>query len=114
MKRFLFGLIIAFISACSGSDKSEGVLNHNDMVKVLSEIYIAEDRVQRLSLKADSADQVFEAFRGKIESKTGIPDSVFRKSLQYYYNHPKEMEMIYTALVDSLSLREQRSSFGKE
>jgi len=33
---------------------------------------------------------------------------VFRKSMDYYMDHPMEMELIYTSLVDSLNLREQR------
>ena len=37
-----------------------------------------------------------------------MSDSVFKKSFDYYMDRPKEMELIYTALVDSLSLMEQR------
>jgi hypothetical protein len=39
-------------------------------------------------------------------------DSVFRKSLDYYMARPRTLEHIYTALIDSLNLREQRISTG--
>lgn len=84
------------------------------MVKVLMEVYIAEDKINKMKLKADSADRVFLNFKGKLLEKTKTEDSVFKASFNYYMDHPKEMELIYTALVDSLNLREQRSSFQPE
>ena len=77
---------------------------------MLTEIYIAEDKVNRLSVDPDSSHRIFEDFRRKIGEKTGIPDSVFRRSLDYYTARPQEMEQIYAALVDSLNLKEQRSA----
>ena len=39
-----------------------------------------------------------------------LPDSSLKKTYQYYGDHPKEMEEVYDALIDSLSLREQRTT----
>jgi hypothetical protein len=41
-------------------------------------------------------------------AKLGVSDSVFKRSFDYYMDRPREMEQIYAALVDSLSLKEQR------
>jgi hypothetical protein len=106
----MLALTIAF-SCREGARKEKDILTHDQMVKELVEIYVAEDKIQRLSLEPDSSAKVFEIMRKKIESKTGIADSVFKKSLDYYVARPKEMEQIYTALVDSLNLKEQRASF---
>jgi hypothetical protein len=38
----------------------------------------------------------------------GIPDSVFIESYNYYAAHPVELEKIYSVVVDSLNLREQK------
>jgi hypothetical protein len=69
---------------------------------------MAEQKVNKLSLDTDSAQIVFEKIKGRVFTDTGIPDSVFKKSYDYYVDRPKELELIYTSLVDTLNLYEQR------
>jgi hypothetical protein len=110
MKRGFFVLLL-FLISCGGNESvPSGILPPEEMVKVLDEIYVIESKVNRLSLKNDSSIQVFNAMKEKVFNKVGISDSVFKKSINYYMDHPKEMELVYTALVDSLNLKEQRSS----
>ena len=78
------------------------------MVAVMSELYITEQKVSSMGLRRDSLEQIADVMKDKIFAKVGITDSVFRKSMDYYMDHPMEMELIYTSLVDSLNLREQR------
>ena len=78
------------------------------MVAVMSELYITEQKVSSMGLRRDSLEQIADVMKDKIFAKVGIADSVFRKSMDYYMDHPMEMELIYTSLVDSLNLREQR------
>lgn len=78
------------------------------MVNVLSEVYITEEKISRLSLEFDSAQEVFYLMRDDIARKTGIPDSTFQRSLRYYGDRPVQIQEIYAALIDSLQLREQR------
>jgi hypothetical protein len=82
------------------------------MVNVLIEVYIAEEKVNRLLLHRDSASTVFRTMQGLISKKTGVSDSVLKKSFDYYVDRPKQLELIYTALVDSLQLREQKTPFN--
>lgn len=104
-------VLIVFLIACSTRERvPAGVLDKETMVKVLTEMYIGEEKVNRLGLVRDSSEKVFKIIDEKIQQKTGVPDSVFRRSLDYYYNHPQDMELIYTALVDTLNLQEQRES----
>ena len=78
------------------------------MVEALAEVYIAEQKVNGLSLNPDSASLVFGSMEKKVFQNLNLSDSVFRASIDYYMDHPKEMEMIYAVLIDSLQLREQR------
>lgn len=78
------------------------------MVEALAEVYIAEQKVQRLTLNVDTASLIFGSMEKKVFENLNVPDSVFRASFDYYMDHPKEMEMIYAVLIDSLQLREQR------
>ena len=116
MKGIHFLLVVCLISAsaCDTEKKEQKVLAREDMVRVLTEIYLAEEKVQRVGVKADSSAKLFARMNKKIEQRTGIPDSVFQESLRYYMERPTELQEIYTILVDSLSLMEQRSSFGTD
>lgn len=107
----VIGLMIsAGLVSCGGDEPPEGILSKKQMVRILSEIYLAEDKTTRLSLQRDSSLQVFDTLQSKIFKKMSTSDTVFKKSLDYYWNRPEEMEQIYEILIDSLNLREQRTS----
>jgi hypothetical protein len=101
--------VVLFFSSCKTEERPpEGILTKPDMVRVLSEVYIMEEKINRLALTRDSSEKVFDRVRDKIALTTGVPDSVLKKSFDYYLDRPKELEQIYAALVDTLQLREQR------
>lgn len=103
-------LLIVAGSACSESGKRPAdVLSKKEMINLLSEVYMAEGKISRLGISPDSAQKLYKVFRVKVQEKTGVSDSVFQRSFQYYRDRPKDLELIYSALVDSLNLREQRS-----
>jgi hypothetical protein len=102
-------VLIIFALSCSNKRQvPEGILTHDQMVAVMSELYVAEQKITALGIKRDSLEQIAAVMKDKVFVKVGIPDSVFRRSMNYYMDHPQELELIYTSLVDSLNLREQR------
>lgn len=104
----IVALLIFFLSCQKQERTPKGILTTDQMVSVLSEIYVSEQKISTLGVTRDSVRQIFDVMEDKIFEKVHIPDSVFRRSLSYYMDHPKTLEMIYAALVDSLNLREQR------
>jgi hypothetical protein len=111
-KAQVFGLIVLLfcLSHCrEPRKKPANLLSQQEMVKTLIEIYIAEQKVSRLSLPQDSAAVVFDGLKSRVFNKLSVPDSVFKNSLDYYMTDPTQMEKIYAVLVDSLQLREQRT-----
>ena len=109
VKRVVF-ILMTLLAACSGKDRTpKDILPPNEMVRVLSELYINEEKVNRLNLRRDSSETVFAALKDRMFTKLQMPDSVFKRSFDYYMDHPVEMEKVYSALVDSLNLREQRA-----
>lgn len=104
----LFVGSIVVLQSCQ-EQKETGILSQQEMVRVMTEFYIVEDKINRLSLGPDTSRQIFNIMKQKVSAKTGVPDSVFLRSLDYYTHRPKQMEQIYTALVDSLNLKEQRA-----
>jgi hypothetical protein len=113
MYRYLIFLLLVLFS-CNRMETPQGILTEEEMVQHLTEMYVLEGKIHRLSLSSDSGLEVFTRMNRRLAEKTGIPDSVFRRSLQYYALHPVELDRIYGALVDSLNLKEQRSSLQKE
>jgi hypothetical protein len=111
----IFLLLVGLACIVSCATKSpEGIMSRPEMVQVMEDIYIAEEKINQLALSRDSAKIVFEVMQGKVFENAATSDSAFRKSFDYYMERPKEMELIYTALVDTLQLREQRSPFRPE
>lgn len=107
--------LLAIVTSCGDGDKeAQPVLSHAEMVKTLTEIYISEQKINRLGLPRDSAEREFERFKKIMFNKLGVSDSVFKRSFDYYMDRPREMEQIYSALVDSLSLKEQRLDIPKQ
>ena len=97
------------IEACSNDDqKPPDLLTQDEMVKVMGELYLSEQKISTLGIKRDSLKQVFAVMKERIFTKAGTTDSVFKRSLNYYMSHPKVIEGIYTALIDSLNLHEQQ------
>jgi hypothetical protein len=122
VKGIIRNLILTLISAavfsgaasCSGRQKPEDILSKAEMVQILEEMYLAEEKINRLGIPRDSAKEVFEVMKKKIFENIVATDSVFQRSFDYYMDHPKEMELIYMALVDTLQLKEQRAPFHTE
>ncbi|HET9053768.1 MAG TPA: DUF4296 domain-containing protein [Cyclobacteriaceae bacterium] len=105
----LFGMIVLVASACGKGKRPEGILTEKQMVHVMTELYIAEEKTSRLPIPYDSTRKIFPMFSAKAFEKAGVSDSVFRKSLDYYMREPEKLEHIYTVLVDSLNLKAQRA-----
>jgi len=78
------------------------------MVRAMTELYLAEQKVSTVGASRDSSTQMFRVMSPAIFEQLGTSDSVFRISFDYYMENPIVMEEIYTALIDSLNLREQK------
>ena len=110
VRSYLVLAALAWMASCA-EKAPEGILSKQEMVQVMEELYIVEEKINHLSLSRDSAKEVFTVIEKKVFENAAVQDTVFRKSFDYYMEHPKEMELIYTALVDTLQLREQRATF---
>lgn len=107
MRIILALLLVSVLWSCSSNERPEGILSKEEMVPVLMDVYLTEGRLSSLSLKRDSALKVYEDIEAKIFEKNNTTDSIYRASMVYYYDHPKEMEKIYEVVLDSLTQREQ-------
>jgi hypothetical protein len=107
-------MMILVLSACGGEKRPEGILTEKQMVNVMTELYIAEEKANRLPIPSDSAKELFPMFSAKAFEKAGVSDTTFQNSLDYYMSEPEKLENIYAILVDSLNLKAQRAAAHKK
>ncbi len=108
MSRILVSIfVLLVITGCKQDKLPVGVLSEPEMINVLIQLYVAEEKLSKVAVPYDSSTKLVPYFRAKVFENTGVPDSIYKKSMEYYMANPKRLEFIYTALVDSLSLKEQ-------
>ena len=103
-------IITFFMAGCGGENEQKDVLTEEKMVKVLMEMYLAESKAGRMGIPYDSIKEIFPEFEALVFEKMEVSDTVFKKSMQYYFAHPKQLEHIYSAVVDSLNLKAQSAA----
>jgi hypothetical protein len=105
-------LSILFLSlaiiGCKGSDKPNDVLTPAQLSALLVDIYLAEARVDNMPGLKDTTIRYFLPRERTLLHNRGVSDSVMKKTYAYYLDHPKELELIYDTVIDSLTVYEQR------
>jgi hypothetical protein len=108
------GLILflaAFIAtSCEKETRPAGVLSKEQYASFLVEVYLTEARFSQLPVNADSTMRLYLAHEPELLKKFGMADSTLKNTYAYYVNHPKQLEEVYTAVIDTLSLREQKAT----
>ena len=109
MIKLFYALFFLFLAGCiSKSDTPpQGILSKEKMIEYLIDLQINEAKLSTLSLPQDTVKEFYDQLQHDLFRKHNIVDSVYYKSLAYYLYDVKEMEDIYGAVVDSLSLRER-------
>jgi hypothetical protein len=107
MMGFMF---LMCVSSCKQEREPSTVLSEKQMVSVLTEIYLIEEKASRMGLSRDSVVEIFPKYRERVFTKLSLSDSSFKQSMDYYMAHPERLKRIYTALVDSLSFRTQATA----
>lgn len=106
MKKSFLAIIILVATSCGQEKLPKEVLGEEEMISFLIDLHIAEASVQNLRLKVDSSKEVFAVENKYLLMKHNITDSLFINSYTYYLANPDKLEIIYAAVVDSISLRQ--------
>lgn len=100
--------------SCSKGDKlPDGYLDQEQMVAYLIELHIIQSQVQNLRLSTDSAEVLFALLEKDLRKQHQHEDSVFYESYSWYLDRPEQMHEIYTAIVDTLTLRQSLLRVGE-
>ncbi len=111
VRYLMIALVIAVVSGCSTPKKElpKGVLTQPQLTAFLIEMYVAEGHLDPITMPKDSAIRLLIPQEEKLKAKFAISDSTLKATYKYYLENPKELELVYDALIDSLSLKEQKT-----
>lgn len=108
MRKLIYIITILIIVSCSGKEEvPKGVIAPEKMAEILSDIYLAEHKVNNVRIKQDSAQIVMRHYELKIFEDHNTTDSIYKESFKYYLDNPIKLESIYDIVIDSISLKEQ-------
>jgi hypothetical protein len=108
VKNFLFVLSLLVLLNCSDKVSKKDVLSETKMAAILIDIHIAEAKVHQVTVGSrDSTAAVYLALEAKILKKNKVSKKLYKKSFNYYNDRPDLMEKIYTAVIDSLNVRQK-------
>ena len=108
MNKALVIFILVLMASCQTKEKPKGVLTQAQLSAFLVKVYLAEARVDAIPEVKDSTVKFFLPMEEKLLKNSGLSDSVLRITYGYYSAHPKELEQVYDAVIDSLALKEKR------
>ena len=115
MKKVFLAMLLLLSSGCVKESKPpEGLLSKEEMISFLIDLHIHETKATISRMNKDSIRAFFPEVEQHLFEKHGIDDSVYLLSFQYYLREIQVMEEIYTAIVDSLSLRQRLIEYGMD
>lgn len=100
------GLMSLFmVMACQAPEdkRPDNLIEPNRMAAILTEVHMVENRVSRLGLSSiDSSNMAYKHLEKQVFQKFKVDTTTYTKSYIYYSSHPREMEAIYTKVVENL------------
>jgi len=96
--------------SCGEEEPRKDILSQDQLTKIMIELYLGEARLSNSVIAYDSGRKLFIPYEESVLKKYGVADSTLKKTYQYYFDHPTELEKIYEIVIDSLSLRERKAS----
>ncbi|HZY79404.1 MAG TPA: DUF4296 domain-containing protein [Cyclobacteriaceae bacterium] len=106
--------MLVFLAGCQQDKPPSDVLSKKDYAEYLVNIYVAEAKLASVVVTPDSAMKLFQPFELSLQHKFGASDSTIQKTYQWYLAHPRQFEEVYTAVIDTLNLLEQKANAQKQ
>lgn len=108
----LFLITGILLSGCVDDEKPpKNTLSEEQMAVILTDIHLAESRVNRLQLKSlDSSIMIFNRLKSDIWKKYKVDTVAYRNSYSYYMTHPQQMTRIYEKVNKKIEKREKKNN----
>jgi len=100
-------LILLLFFACSPSSEKdkipEDILPQEKMVSILTDMHIAETMARNTIHLGDTNVQKVINYYAVIYKKNNITEETFKKSFDYYIQHPLLLDSVYSDIITKIS-----------
>ncbi|MDF2431531.1 MAG: hypothetical protein JWP44_1162 [Mucilaginibacter sp.] len=90
----LFFSVTFFLTACKGSHP-EGIIDHNRMIRLLTEVHIVDGSLYSVSQSPDSLYKYGVGSYVALFKRFHTDTTQFKKSMAYYTTQPTELQEMY-------------------
>lgn len=97
----------ALIGCEKKNQRPADVLDKQQLASVMIDLYLAEARLSNYAIQRDSSLALFLPKERAILTKRNMPDSILKKTYDYYLQHPDDFNEVYDILIDSLTVFEK-------
>ena len=110
-RSFSLLLSLLLLGSCQQTEEltpPQPLMSRPQLVSVLADLHLLEARVEAARLSPDSARALYLQQQKSLLWRREVSDSLFHQSYRYYAAHGKDLDEIYTAVLDTLALRQVR------
>jgi hypothetical protein len=103
MKKYLSGLLMLMLSACSGNGEFPGIPDEvvpiDTMAMVLRDIHGLESALMVSAIRQDSARNLYRELEPEVFLKYKMDTARFGKSLRFYAGNPMLLDSLYRVVL---------------
>ena len=107
----LFFSVTFFFTACKNGKAPDGIIKHNQMVSLLTDVHIADGSLYAIPQMPDSLYKYGQGAYLEVFKKHHTDSVQFKASLRYYATQPVELQAIYDQVL--LNLKNKTDSLSK-
>lgn len=95
-------LSLIFLLSCSNHQPPVGVIDKDRMIRILTDIQLAEGALNRRLYRGENAFDLTKQYYDSLFATYGITQADFDSSLAYYGRNPALMEKIFDGVIVAL------------
>ena len=108
----LYAFIVVLFISCKEKPKAlpSGILDNTKMTEVMVDVQLLEGLIAVRTIEEEQINYYYNA----TFEKHGIDKNTFDLNIQYYIEHPEELEVIYQDVITELSKKQATVQTAKE
>src|ERR1700744_3729507 len=98
----LFFSASLFLFSCKDKNSPDGVIQHDRMVNLMTEVHLIDGRMYSVVMTQDSLYKYRTARYDALFKRYHTDSAQFNRSMKYYTQHPEELQKMYEKILESL------------
>ncbi|WP_428331227.1 DUF4296 domain-containing protein [Mucilaginibacter sp.] len=107
----LFFSVLIFLYSCKSNKAPDGVIDHDKMVRLLTEVHIVDGRLYGVLQSQDSINKYSTGKYDLLFKRFNTDSTHFIKSFKYYATQPTELQVMYDTIM--IRLKKKTDSLNK-